>query len=88
MTFTPEIELPKVANRATVVEVGGDDALYIYVENVFNMPPQKWEKYLARIQVSWQEKFPNLNIIVGAHDFKFTVISKKLVFAHKLAGNI
>jgi hypothetical protein len=73
---------------STHVEVGDNDALYIYVENDTGMPPNKFLQYLDRIKERFVEAIPGTTIIVGPHDLKFTTITKKQEFKAKLDGTL
>jgi len=75
-------------NRATEIHLEEEDALYIYVPNPNQLPPQRFEGYMGKIKTTFEQKFPNTIIIVGGSRLEFTKITQKNVFAHKLAGNI
>ena len=75
-------------NVATEVQLGENDALYIYVPNPHQIPPQRFQLRLDKIKTQFEEKIPNTIIMVGGSKLEFTIITKKKVFAHKLAGNI
>ena len=76
------------SNTLTKIHLGEGDALYIYVPNPHQLPPQRFNNYMDNIKNQFIEKFPNTTIIVGGSRLEFTTITKKKVFAHKLAGNI
>jgi len=88
----PDVNHPDYKSAQSVcsthVEVGDNDALYIYVENNMGMPPNKFLQYLDRIKERFVEAIPGTTIIVGPHDLKFTTITKKQVFKGKLDGSL
>jgi len=69
----------------TEVAVGDKDALYIYAPND-GMPPARFGYELKQIHEQFKQVFPDMTIIVGAVDLKFTQITKKQVFKGKLDG--
>ena len=69
------------------IEIGEDGALYVYVPRE-GMPPQRFQKELDHVQKRFKEAFPDTTIIVGAHDLKFTAITKKQEFKAKLDGTL
>lgn len=87
MTLTPDTEINETV-QATEIQCGPGDGLYIYVPNEYNLPLIIFYKQLTRIKGEFEAKFPNLTIVVSANDIKFTVLTKKQVFTHKLTGNI
>ena len=72
---------------AQAIEIGEDGALYVYVPRD-NMPPAIFQRELDQVQEKFKEAFPNTTVIVGAHDLKFTAISRKQVFKSKLDGSL
>lgn len=75
-------------NTPTKIYLEEEDVLYIYVPNQYQFPPQRFASYMDKVKTEFEEKFPNTIIIVGGSKLKFTIITQKKVFAHKLAGNI
>lgn len=80
---------PDHPSKQNIVELSSDtEAIYIYVPNAHNMPPTKFQKQLDNTLERFKEALPNIIILVGAHDLKFTTISRKQVFKGKLDGQI
>lgn len=69
------------------IEIGEDGAMYVYVPRN-NMPPNKFQQELDRVQKKFKEALPDTTIIVGAHDLKFTAITKKQEFKARLDGTL
>ena len=86
--FEPQ-ELPSPSPARVVTEVGveGNDVVYIYVQNE-HMPPSKFHHELAQIQKEFKKAMPGTTVIVGAHDLKFTTITKKQEFKARLDGTL
>ena len=86
--FEPDHNYPQPQQFATVVNLDGDDTLYIYVQRPEHMPPGRFQKELDITASKFKEALPNTTIIVGAHDLKFTSITKKQEFKSKLDGTL
>lgn len=84
----PDHNYPKPQHFATVVNLDGDDTLYIYVPRPEHMPPGRFQKELDVTANKFKEALPNTTIIVGAHDLTFTSITKKQEFKGKLDGTL
>ena len=73
---------------ATHVGLDDDDAIYIYVPNEHNMPPNKHMQYVERVREGFEIAFPERTIIAGPSDLKFTTIGRKQMFKGKLDGTL
>jgi len=80
---------PDHPSKQNVVELNSDtEAIYVYVPNTHKMPPMKFQKELDNAQTRLTALLPDIIVIVGGHDLKFTTISKKQVFKGKLDGQL
>jgi len=79
---------PDYPNKQNIVEISTDtEAIYIYVPNE-HVPPNKFQKELDNTLERFKEALPNIIVLVGARDLKFTTISRKQVFKGKLDGKL
>lgn len=79
---------PDYTGKQNIVELATDtEAIYICVPNP-GMPPSKFQRELDETERRFKELLPHITVIVGAHDLKFTTISKKQVFKGKLNGQL
>ena len=80
---------PDHPSKQNVVELDGDtEAIYVYVPNTHKMPPNRFQGELDKAQERLTKLLPDIIVIVGAHDLKFTTISKKQVFKGRLDGQL
>jgi len=78
-------KLPKYT--ATEIHIGKEDVLYVGIPRG-GMPPQKFYEHAGLVRAKFEKALPNMSIIVGDNETQFTAITRKKVFAEKLAGNI
>lgn len=78
-----------IRQYATHVIIDEDnEVLYIFAKNTEGFPPGKWMKFCEDTKKGFEKILPDVKIIVGAYDLKFTTIGRKQVFKGKLDGQI
>ena len=72
----------------TKVELDEDDVLYIQVRSHRDFPPHVEQKIAENVRNEFKSATGDTPVVVGFHDLRFTVISKKKAFTEKIAGRV
>ena len=83
----PDADPQTIYTTATEIVQGEDDTLYIYIPRD-GIPSRVFQKQLNQVSEAFKKALPETTVIVGAHDLKFTNITKKQEFKAKLDGTL
>ena len=75
-----------VTINQTNIDIDDQPVLYIQYVNDGSMPSNIMQEEMCRVQKLFAENLPNVNVLVGYAELKFTFINAKQLFVETLAG--
>ncbi len=79
------VKLP--ATELTNVEISKDGVLYIYIAEALGGTERR-KKLMMHVKEIFQKSLPDVTVIVGFDELRFSTITKKQEFVGRLDGQI